>query len=360
MFDTPGLGVHGYRHTEYPEVIAPPPSYDVEGFGIPPPSVGTKMIEPGVNASMSGHLQINPWAMKWEQNICRGMPLFVNSSNSRSKNYDNSVMGATPAILNFLWEESARTLYAAKWTTNSEQKEQLLIKYNDEIFKHGKNKVECVNEYWRYFGNVSSTIGKDAQSGIGSSFEGAGGKNIIVLCNVAGTADISNYWGELHTGDSLGWVIAVKKNIYKSFYDPKGIIRESSTTSPPEFLKIFPVVKKIAGSRAGHNTNFVDPSNPNQGDIDFTYKDAVIEQRELRIDMFSDSMKPCNLSMDKEALKMKDITTDLYSFGQYIPVGTVCEPPRNMNMPSKEHLSLALRNDTIASKLPMVKVHLSK
>jgi hypothetical protein len=80
----------------------------------------------------------------------------------------------------------------------------------------------------------------------------------------------------------------------------------------------------------------------------------------MKIDMFNGDFSPVSLDTDTEHIKTDQIITDMYSFGLFIPVGTVCFTFDGVQVPNEDILRSALRNDKIAATLPMITVHLSK
>lgn len=343
-----------YEHTEYPskhmKIIH---DYDHPvSNGLYDTNRGSKVTDIKVNATATASLNVTPWFDNWQYNWCEGMPLFVNSRLSRDPKWEGYVNAATPAVLNFQFEHGASLLKQSKFMSGK-QKEDVLRRYEMSSHVMSTGRTEDMSEYWRYYGCIRTINDQNTRKTSVSSPS-------IILCSVLGTTNIKNYWGSVEAGDLLGWRIAVKRNKYSCMFKPNGENAGPKGMAPSEFLQLHPVIKRVNGNKIRHNTNASDPGKPYDEDLDFVYKDIVFDQRNIKIDMFNGDFSPVALDMDTQEIKTDQIITDMYSFGLFIPVGTVCFTFSGNNVPNDDILRLALRCDKTASSLPMITVHLSK
>jgi hypothetical protein len=205
---------------------------------------GSKMTDVKVNATAMAALNVTPWFENWQHSWCEGMPLFVNSRLSRDPKWEGYVNAATPAVLNYQFENGASLLKQAKHV-NTKQKEDILRRYESSSHVSSTGNTENMDDYWRYYGCIRTINDQNAR-------KSSTGSPSIIQCSVMGTANIKNYWGSVEAGDLLGWRIAVKRNRYPCMYTPNGTNAGPKGMSPSEFLQLQPVsdIRSFSNTRA--------------------------------------------------------------------------------------------------------------
>lgn len=354
VLQAPGFGIHYPTFAQNLSVQRAPSVHPSQPWGIPAPSVGNKIIEPMTNGNARSYVRAIPFSAGWESNYCTGMPLFVNSTKSTPG--APSILAASPAVINYYLEEGARNLSMAISTSHKKRKTALVEDYCARDHLYCDNSVDKFLNTWRYYGYIYSIMGKGSESGLQGSQ--SHGEEYVFNCTVYKTADIINYWGNVSDGDRIGWTVGLKRNIYPYFYNPSGAIVGDGRHSPEYFLQLIPVSFGSQGYSVAHNRNFKNPDDPARDDIDFLQRNMSIEQEDLIMNMQTGVFTSTALDLSKERIKTTKLSSDLYSYGGFIPVGVVNKGSRTRIRANQYDLNLALRSDVKAQTLGTIQVFL--